>query len=94
MIDDKKHLQLVVMLNNPKWWSVTELTYVMREELKKRGMGYIEEGTVSRNIRYFKEPKYGVFWEKKQVQKGFWLYRIAPKKLIKECSASEYASRK
>ena len=94
MIKTKIELQKVIMLNNPVYWDVEELTNAMRVELRKRGMGSISQGTVSRNIRYFKEPKHGLRVEKVEVSKDFWKYRVTPINPIKQCSASEYAARK
>ena len=94
MIKTKIELQKVIMLNNPVYWDVEELTNTMRVELKKRGMGSITQGTVSRNIRHFREPKHGLQVEKVEVSKDHWKYRVTARKTIKQCSASEYAARK
>jgi len=90
----KLDLQKAVMLNNPKWWGIEELTLVMRQKLKERGMASITDGTVTRNIRHFKEAKHFLYVEKRKIAPNTFEYRISNRTPYQPCSKSEYAARK
>jgi len=83
-IKSKVELQKVLMLgavneNDPSsgWWNANDLTDVLRGECAIRGFESINHATVERNIRLFRESKYALKVEKKQVSRHTWIYKIS-----------------
>lgn len=92
MIKSKIDLQKAIMLNDPKWWNVNELTEIMRKQAPYHGLKSINHSTVERNFRHFREPKHGLHVEKRKVSDNTWDYRISHRS--KPCTASAYAKSK
>jgi hypothetical protein len=94
MIKSKQELQKVVMLNSNKWWDIDDLTVVMREKLPKYGFTSMRSETISRNIRLFREPKFALLVEKKQIGPKTFIFKVSSRNQIQECSSNQYANRK
>jgi len=62
---NKRTLQRQVMLHTKRWWEVNELTDVMRAECNFHGLKSINHESVSRNVRYFREPEFALVVEKR-----------------------------
>lgn len=97
MIKTKIDLQKVVMLdrhlNATGWWNVNDLTEILRQKCKEHGLKSINHSTVERNIRAFREPKYALIVEKRQVSDHTWEFKISTY-VWKPKPVNEYAARK
>lgn len=72
----KIHLQIHVMTEHNKWWNVNDLTEVLRQKCAFYGLKSINHSTVERNIRLYREPRFGLIVEKRKVSDNTYEYRV------------------
>lgn len=71
-----KELQKEVMIKSRKWWRIHGLHDTMVNECYEHRLQMCNESTLERNIRHFREYKYGVNVLKRKVAHKTFEYKL------------------